>query len=445
MQPQLFALIDSNNFYVSCERVFQPRLEGKPVVVLSNNDANIIARSNEAKALGITMGMPTFKARPIMDAHGVEWFSSNYSLYGDLSRRVMATIDTLAPATETYSIDEAFVHLDYGSQEEDARAIKQTVKRWIGIPVSIGIGPTKVLAKVANQIAKKHPEHGGVVDLSGPDVDRYLKDFDVSNLWGIGPAYSRFLKSEDTQDTSQPDLWEASGLPPLLRKQKVETAFELKQCSDAWIRKHFTIQGLRLVYELRGISCLPLELFEKPKKGLCCSRSFGKPVTTIEDLKEAVAMHAARGGEKLRRQHLAANNLTAFISTSRFKANPEEIFSAATSFRLPYPTAFTPALVAAAQTLLEKIYKPGFVYHKCGIFLTDIVPDTEVQKSILLDVDQAQQMRLMEAVDHINKRYGRYTIRPLAMGFQQSWQMKQEQLSRRYTTRWEEVLRVKAV
>jgi DNA polymerase V len=443
MKPQTFGLIDCNNFYVSCERVFQPRLEGRPVVVLSNNDGNIIARSNEAKALNLTMGMPFFKAEPIIQQHGVEWFSSNYSLYGDMSRRVMDTIERHVPAIEHYSIDEAFVHITEHEPEEDARQIRDTVRKWTGIPVSVGIGPTKVLAKVANEIAKKRPEYGGVVDLSRGDVDLYLKDFDVADLWGIGSRYTQFLKSTDEGNPEQPDLWEASGCERLIHKQRIETALELKNRPDEWIRKHLTIIGLRLVWELRGISCLPLEVFEKPKKGICCSRSFGKHVTAIEDLSEAVAMHAARAGEKLRRQRLAAQHLTVFISTSRFRANPPEMYSAATSFRLPFPTSFTPAFVEAARSLLERIFKPGFIYHKSGIFITDIVPDIESQQSLMVSVDIERQLRLMEAVDEINRKHGKHTIRPLAMGFEQKWQMKRSRLSKRYTTRWDELLTVR--
>lgn len=441
---QLFGLIDCNAFYVSCERAFQPALEKKPVVVLSNNDANIIARSNEAKSLGLTMGMPFFKAKDIIDKNGVTWFSSNYPLYGDMSRRVHDTIGQFVPALEHYSIDEAFVNFEGGHQETDAHEIKQTVKQWTGIPVSIGIGSTKVLAKIANHIAKKKPEYGGVVDLSGADADRYLKDFDVADIWGIGPQSAKFLKSDSEGDSEQPDLWEAAGLPRIRQKPKIETALDLKRCSDEWIRKHLTIKGLRLVWELRGISCLPLELFEKPRKGLCCSRSFGKPVTTIEDLREAISMHATRGGEKLRRQRLAASHLTVFISTSRFRQNPDEIYSASASLRLLPPTSYTPALVAAIQPLLERVYKPGFIYHKAGIFLTDIVPDTEKQQSLLVRVDDERDARLMSAVDRINKKHGRHTVRPLAMGFDQKWKMKQARLSPRYTTRLDEVLRVRA-
>ena len=210
------------------------------------------------------------------------------------------------------------------------------------------------------------------------------------------------------------------------------------------MRKHLTIKGLRLVWELRGISCLPLEAFEKPRKSLCCSRSFGRPVLTLEELGEAITMHAVRGGEKLRRQRLAASHLTVFISTSRFRQNPDEIYSAAVSWQLPYPTSYTPAIVAAAQALLERMYKPGFVYHKAGLFLTDIVAETERQQSLLLGIDDERRGRLMEAIDKINMKHGSYTVRPLAMGYDRGWEMRRGRLSGRYTTRLDEVLRVRA-
>jgi DNA polymerase V len=444
MTKRVFGLIDADAFYVSCERAFQPALEGKPVVVLSNNDGNVVARSDESKVLGITMGMPFFKAKPILEKHDVTWFSSNYTLYGDVSRRMFDTIGQFVPALEHYSIDEAFVHFEGGHGEEDAHEIRRTVRRWTGIPVSVGIGPTKVLAKLAASVAKKHPEHGGVVDLTGERADHYLKDFDVAEVWGIGPRYAKFLKSEGDENSEQPDLWEASGLPRVIGKRRVETALELKNCPDWWVRKHLTIKGLRLVWELRGIPCLPLEVFEKPRKGLCCSRSFGRPVTALGDLGQSVTMHCARGGEKLRCQRLAASHLTVFISTSRFRQSPEEVYSAAASWQLPFPTSYTPALINAAHSLLGRVYKPGFVYHKAGIFLSDIVPDTERQQSVLADIDDDRRVRVMRAVDEINRRHGRYTVRPLAVNSERGWEMRRQRLSPRYTTRLDEVLRVKA-
>lgn len=441
---ETFGIVDCNNFYVSCERVFQPALETLPVVVLSNNDGNIIARSNEAKSLGITMGMPFFKAEPLIEKNNVTTFSSNYSLYGDMSRRVMDTIDQFVPALEHYSIDEAFVNLDGKTSEQDAHKIRNTVKKWTGIPVSIGIGSTKVLAKIANSIAKKNPNFGGVVDLSGEDTDKYLADFDVADIWGIGRKYAQFLKSEDKDDNPQLDLWEASGLGRLREKLKIETALDLKNCDDKWLRKHLTVKGQRIAWELRGISCLPLEIFEKPKKGLCCSRSFGQGIKTIEDLRQSIAMHTARAGEKLRRQNLAATHLTVFISTSSFRLNPDEIYSASASRQMLIPTAYTPAILETTYSLLERIYKPGFEYRKAGIFLSDITFDNAKQQSFFLKVDEKKQTGLMQAVDKINGRFGRHTVRPLAMGFEHKWKMKQEKLSSRYTTRLSEIPNVRA-
>lgn len=441
---ETFGIIDCNNFYVSCERVFKPVLESKPVVVLSNNDGNIIARSNEAKSLGITMGMPFFKAEPIIEKNDITWFSSNYALYGDMSRRVMDTIDQFVPALEHYSIDEAFVNLDQKEAEVDAHKIKSTVKKWTGIPVSVGIGSTKVLAKIANHIAKKNPSCGGVVDLSGAETDKYLKDFDVADVWGIGRKYAQFLKGDEKSDNPQIDLWEASGLERIRQKPKIETAYDLKNCNDDWIRKHLTVKGLRLVWELRGISCLPLELFEKPKKGICCSRSFGQGIKRIEDLREAIAMHSARAAEKLRRQNLAASHISVFISTSSFRLNPDEIYSVSASRQMLIPTAYTPAIIETAHALLERIYKAGFEYRKAGIFLSDITFDNAKQQSFFLKVDDEKQTRLMQSIDKINGRHGRHTVRPLAMGFEHKWKMKQQKLSSRYTTRINEIATVTA-
>ena len=271
--------------------------------------------------------------------------------------------------------------------------------------------------------------------------DDYLRDFPVGDLWGIGRASERFLKAEG--EPGQPDLWEAAGLDRLVRKQKIETALELKHASDDWVRKHLTIRGLRLVWELRGISCLPLEVFEKPRKGLCCSRSFGRPVFTLPELCEAVAMHATRGAEKLRRRHLAASHLTVFISTSSFKQNPDDMYSASASWQLPFPTSYPAGLAEAARALVAQVYKAGFSYHKAGVFLTDIVRDTQRQQSLLVPMESERHERLMEAIDRLNRRYGRHTLRPLSMGLGQSWNMKREKVSARYTTQLGEVLQAR--
>lgn len=267
---------------------------------------------------------------------------------------------------------------------------------------------------------------------------------DVADIWGIGRKYAEFLKSDDENDNPQLDLWEASGLERLRKKPQIETAYDLKNCDDDWIRKHLTVKGLRLVWELRGISCLPLEMFEKPKKGFAALVRSVTVIKTIDDLRESVAMHAARAGEKLRRQRLAASHITVFISTSRFRLNPAEVYSASASRKMMIPTAYTPALIEAAHSLLERVYKPGYEYRKAGIFLTDITFDNAKQQSFFLKVDDEKQSQIMKAVDKINGRYGRHTVRPGAMGFAHNWKMKQENLSNCYTTRLSEIVNVSA-
>ncbi|NTW37306.1 MAG: hypothetical protein HGB17_14535 [Syntrophobacteraceae bacterium] len=275
---QIFALLDCNNFYVSCERLFNPRLEGRPVVVLSNNDGCIIARSNEAKVLGIKMGEPFFKCRGLIAAHQVQVFSSNYPLYGDLSQRVMDVLCQLEPEVEIYSIDEAFIRLPQANEEallENGRHLRATVKKQVGIPVSIGFGPTKTLSKIANRIAKKRPEHGGVFALPDQGLDALLATIEVGDVWGIGPRQSQKLF--------------ACG---------IRTALDLKNGNDTWLRKHLTVTGLRTAMELRGVSCLPLEDMPPPRKSVTSSRSFGQPITDLAWLREALSSYIAIAAEK---------------------------------------------------------------------------------------------------------------------------------------------------
>jgi DNA polymerase V len=291
----LFALIDCNNFYVSCERLFQPMLHGKPVVVLSNNDGCVIARSDEAKVLGIPMGLPAFKLANLLKAHPIEVFSSNYTLYGDLSARVMMTLTQWAPAVEVYSIDEAF--LDLTGISTDAltpygQTLRTTIHRWTGIPVSIGIAPTKTLAKLANRLAKRSPQ--GVVTLTAlSEIDATLACTRVEDIWGIGPGYTRRLKLHD-----------------------IRTALQLRDANDRWIRQQLGVVGQRIVWELRGISCLPLELCPPPKQSLMVSRSFGRPIITLTEMREAVATYTTRAAEKVRRHQMAAGVVTIFLMTN---------------------------------------------------------------------------------------------------------------------------------
>src|SRR2546428_11886799 len=295
----LFALIDCNNFYVSCERLFQPTLLGKPVVVLSNNDGCVIARSDEAKALGIPMGLPAFKLANLVKEHSIEVYSSNYTLYGDLSARVMTTLTQWAPAVEVYSIDEAFLQFSLvppNALTAYGQSIRATIQQWTGIPVSIGIGPTKTLAKLANRLAKRSPEAQGVVALTCPSqIEATLSQTLIEDIWGIGSGYTRRLKAHE-----------------------IRTALQLRDVNDRWVRQELGIVGLRLVWELRGISCLPLELCPPPKQSLMVSRSFGRPITTLTEMREAVATDTTRAAEKVRRYQRAAGVVTIFVTTNRF-------------------------------------------------------------------------------------------------------------------------------
>lgn len=414
----MIALVDCNNFYVSCERVFQPKLEGRPVVVLSNNDGCVIARSNEAKALGIDMGAPAFQMEDFLQKHGVVIFSSNYALYGDFSERVMQTLATMVRDIEIYSIDEAFLNLSGYSKDLIAfgQAIRARVRQWTGIPVSIGIAPTKTLAKVANKLAKKT---SGVYCLQEPQAIREaLSQLQVEDIWGIGRQYARFLNHHG-----------------------IRTALELTEAGDAWIRKHLTIVGLRLVQELRSIPCLELDNDPDPKKNICTARSFGQLLTDFDSVCEALANYAATGAQKLRKQHSCASLITVFLATNPFREKDPQYFNNAV-IPLPVPTQFTPAIVRAALEGLRRIYRDGYAYKKTGIILSELVPEESVQSDLFVQPDFSRQQRLMDTVDRINRDYGRDFIRLLSQGFDRRWRLRQEKLSSRYTTRWEELLTI---
>src|SRR5215475_13662811 len=342
----LFALIDCNNFYVSCERLFQPTLLGKPVVVLSNNDCCVIARSDEAKAHGIPMGLPAFKLADLAKQHSIEVYSSNYTLYGDLSARVMTTLTQWTPDVEVYSIDEAF--LQFSLVPPDAltaygQAIRATIYQWTGIPVSIGIGPTKTLAKLANRLAKRAGEAQGVVALTSPSqIEATLAQTPIEDIWGIGRGYTRRLHAHE-----------------------IRTALQLCHVSDRWVRQELGIVGLRLVWELRGISCLPLELCPPPKQSLMVSRSFGRPITTLVEMREAVATYITRAAEKLRRYHVAAGVLTVFLMTNRFADEPQ--YSNSVTMSLPVATQDTAELIKYALRGVEQISREGYRYQKAGV------------------------------------------------------------------------------
>jgi len=413
--PPIFALVDCNNFYASCERVFNPMLEGKPIVVLSNNDGCVVARSNEAKALGIGMGVPEFQIRPLLRAHRVQVFSSNYRLYGDLSQRVMETLEQFCPDLEIYSIDEAFLSLsgftsrnltDYG------RTIRTTVKRWTGIPVSVGIAETKTLAKIANRVAKRTPDMGGVFDLLAcPDRETLLGRVAVEDVWGIGPTYAR-----------------------LLNQHCITTALQLRQADDQWIRKHLGIVGVRLVYELRGRSCLDLEACPPPKQGITCSRAFGKPIATLSEMEEAVSSYVARAAEKLRGEGLAATVLTVFLMTNEFKDEPQYRNSVTCS--LSVGTDTTSELIRAALRGFRTIYRDGYRYKKAGVMFTALVPASQVQPDLFDRQDRPRSKRLMAALDAVNDRWGAGMLEYAASGLTKPWKTQFHRRSPAYTTDW---------
>lgn len=415
----MFALADCNNFYASCERLFRPDLRTRPIVVLSNNDGCVVARSAEAKTLGIPMGAPAFMWERVFREQNVAVFSSNYTLYGDMSGRVMNTLMGLAPRVEVYSIDEAFLDLHgLRSPATLCRDIKATVQRNTGIPVSIGFGPSKTLAKLANKWAKKHPETGGVFALR-PEVEALLSKLDIEDVWGIHKRKGRVLRT-----------W------------GVNTVSQLRDADLQRVRKRLSIMTMQTVLELRGRPCFDFTTHPPAKKNICSSRSFGQPVRDLPRLKEAMADYTTRAAEKLRAQGSVANVVMAFLQTNAFKKG-EPQYSNLAETPLLVATAFTPKLIQAAQAALKRIYLPGYAYKKVGVLLAGLEPARGRQLSLLDIADEPKMERLMAAFDGINARYGRGTAFYAAAGINQTWAMKRGSLSPAYTTRWEEMPEVK--
>lgn len=413
---KIFALVDCNSFFVSCERAFRPDLENKPVVVLSNNDGCVVSRSKEAKDLFIPMGAPYFQYREYMKKNGVEAFSSNFPLYGDLSHRVMDTLHTFTDHMEIYSIDEAFLYLENSPSLFDfVKEIKHTVKQWTRIPVSIGIGPTKVLAKVANFIAKKHSQYQGIFQITPENADDFLQDISVESIWGIGRK-----------------------LAPFLRENKITTALELKNSSDAWIKKNLKLNGVRLVSELRGISCLPIDEINPPKKGIMSTRSFGKAITSYQDLKEAIITYTSRAAEKLRQEKEQAGYISIFIRTNNFNKDPK--YSGSRGMPLPVATSYTPALIKAAIQLLDEVYQEGFRYSKAGVGLMNLTPEGEWQQNFFqTDEHREKRKKIMASVDAMNRKFGKDTLQYLGSGLKKNWKMKSDFHSPCFTTRIGEI------
>ncbi|MBB4062629.1 DUF4113 domain-containing protein [Salinibacter ruber] len=423
----IFALIDCENFYVSCERVFDPSLRGTPVAVLSNNDGCVIARSEEVKEAGVPMGAPLFKWEETLGEIGTEVLSSNYTLYGDMSRRVHSLIEEEALALERYSIDEAFAALPELSRENLSRVadkLRRQIRRHVGIPVRVGIGPTKTLAKVADLNGKARKRagwgQGTYVCPDEPEREELLKRVPVGDIWGIGSAYEKTLQQKG-----------------------VASAAEFRALPDPWIRSEMTVVGLRTAWELRGRSCLDLELVRPDRKTLVRSRSFGERVETKSNLQEALAKHAQRGAKKLREEGLVAKGIKVFITTKRFGDPPH--YSNGVAGSLPEHTARASAFAKASRRLLEPIYQGGHGYKKAGVCLYDIRPSRPHQES-LFGQGRKEGEDLMEAVDQINRKHGKGAVGLAAAGLPEGkgnlgreWTMKRQKRSPRYTTRWDEL------
>lgn len=413
----MFGLIDCNNFYASCERVFNPSLNGKPIVVLSNNDGCVIARSNEAKALGIKMGIPAYQIKDIVKQHDVAVFSSNYVLYGDMSGRVMSMLAELAPEIEVYSIDEAFLNLE-GIQDLQTLGseIARQVTRGTGIPVSGGIAPTKTLAKVANKFAKKYPAYNRlcIIDTEEKRI-KALQLTDIGDVWGIGRRQAAKLE-----------------------KQGVKTAYDFTLLPGSWVRKNMTVVGERTWKELRGISCIDMESAPPAKKQICTSRSFGKMIEDIDTMAEAIATHASTCAKKLRKQKSYAMSLMVFIHTNNFREDLPQYWKN-TVLHLPVPTNDTQEIVHYALAGLKTIFIQGYQYKKVGVIITEIT--TSSQLGLFDTVDREKREKLMQAIDKINGEHNQL-VKLAIQGTGRDWKLKQEQLSGRYTTDINQIINI---
>ena len=419
---QSIALIDCNSFYASCERIFNPKLLGKPIVVLSNNDGCIITRSAEAKALGIKMGEPYFKAKKIIEKNNVKVFSSNYSLYGDISQRVMEILLGFSPEVEIYSIDEAFLNFKGFKNHElltYCKHIRQTIKQWVGIPVSIGVGSTKTLSKIANHLAKKEADYEGICILKGDEkIEEALNRIEIGDVWGIGRRLSKFL-----------------------RNYEVRTAKQFAFLDRRWIRKNMGVVEEKIQLELCGVSCLDLELLPSPKKSCCVSRSFSRPIEKIEELQESIANYGSRVAEKIREEDLIAQSMSIFVLTNHFNKK-EKQYSSSIKLQLDYPTSDSKLIVKRAVEGIKRIYKEGYRYKKAGIILYELHSSSSARG--LLDYDKPRTDSLMRSLDEINYRYGSATLKLAAEGIRRSWHMRREKVSPCYTTSFDQLMIVKS-
>jgi DNA polymerase V len=400
------ALIDCNSFYVSCERLFNPKINNKPVVVLSNNDGCVISRSTEAKRIGIKMGEPYFKVKELVRKNNVHIFSSNYALYGDISRRVMKTLKSFSDKIEIYSIDEAFVdlsHIEDKEIENYGKEIRKRILRWTGIPTSVGISNTKTLSKVANHIAKKNKT--GVIYLK-ENIDESLKSFHISDIWGVGKQLSK-----------------------LYIKNGIDTAYKLKNISNTWVKKSTNVLGAKTVMELRGTTCINLETQETKRKSCCVSRSFGKKVESLEKLRESITTHCLNAAEKIRNDNQTTRSITIYIRTSPFDKN-RKYYSNSITIDLPVATSNSLELVKTAIDGLKKIYKYGYFYQKAGIVLSKLRESSENEFNLLAPIMENKSETLMRAIDFTNAKYGRNAISIAQAGINNSWKMRREHSSK---------------
>ena len=419
----MIALVDCNNFYASCERLFNPSLDGKPVVVLSNNDGCVIARSDEAKSLGIEMGALAHEMEEFFSNNQVSVFSSNYTLYGSLSNRVMNTIKEFVKEVEVYSIDEAFVDLsEFNFQDlfEVGNKLRKTIIRNTGIPVTVGIAPTKTLAKMANRYAKKEQKKIGVhVAQTQQQINELLAYTNVGDIWGVGSQHKRRL---------------------LLNK--IYKASDLIKANEDWIRNNMTVVGQRMLNELKGISCISWENAPPPKKGICTARSFGKMLSEKKDIVEALANYTSSSAAKLRKQKSCANLMQVFIQTNVHRSNDKQYYRSL-SIPLPVATNNTTELIQYALKGLDIIFKEGYNYKKVGIMLFDLVPESQIQIGIFDTVNRAKNKQIMETLDKLNNLYGKDVIRFAVQGYQRNWKLRQERLSPCYTTNLNQVFTIK--
>ena len=419
----MFALVDCNNFYASCERVFRPDLNGKPIVVLSNNDGCVIARSNEAKSLGVPMGAVAYQFQKMFDENNINVFSSNYALYGDMSMRVMTLLNNYSPEMEIYSIDEAFLKFtgfDYYNLAEIGKQMRSKITKGTGIPISIGFAPTKALAKVANKVAKKFPDHTGGVHIIDSEEKRLkaLKWLPVEDVWGIGRQHSKRLM--------------AIG---------VKTAYDFSILSDVWVKKNMAVVGLRLKEELNGNSVLQLDEI-KPKKNIATTRSFETNYTKLEQIKERVSTFAVTCAEKLRKQKSCCNSIMVFVHTNGHRADLPQ-YSKNIVIKLPYASNSSIILSEYAVKGLQHIFKESYQYKKAGVIVMDFTPENNYQSS-LFENQNPKHSKLMAAMDKTNKNIGSKKIKLASQDIGRTWKMRQEKISKRYTTRLDEIITVNA-